>query len=378
MSRVGTARYGYVRALQLDGTYPNDAGAWSITCNRVRKGWGMLPAATWSPPRHEWPPREPPGLDQVAANFRVRVYTRITDVEECRRALRAMWPVFTVVPVTHAWFHVPWGRIERETEEGRIIQWHMVRLVQDLPDDSRFLFANSWHHKWGMRGFGTLSYDYFERRVIEAWIDHPLATAGSKTNQEEEFELRSIAYITPFGEEVYVLDVWTEAGMGTKDLAGWYISVVKPCSLDVQDFFVKPAFRRRGVARKMADHLRGLARFARAPLRVWVPHGDMKMDPGAVDAVARLLGVTLQPTEARWATHVGVERLETTRTPRLWLTGHGMRMRGARPARVSFPIDPAIPAAFATSPTWQTWSSSPRRLRRLPFKIARSRGPYTG
>jgi aminopeptidase C len=92
------------------------------------------------------------------------------------------------VQVTKAWFHVPLGRIEPDTEEGRLIQSHSLVLHADLEEEGRFRFPNSWGWHWGDQGFGTFTYDYFDRKVIEAWIAHPFPATGAHTTHEEEFE----------------------------------------------------------------------------------------------------------------------------------------------------------------------------------------------
>jgi GNAT superfamily N-acetyltransferase len=299
--------YRYIRAIQLDGTYPNDDGVWAISGERISKGWGELDDAhLWSPPDDEWPPDEPPALDADAEANRVAAYTRIHDAEHCKRALQIGWPVVAIVPITRAWFHVPLGRVEPATEEGPLIQWHSLTLLAALEEEDRFLFPNSWGERWGDHGAGTITYDYFDRQVIEAWVVHLPTTVRAHSTHEGEFELRTLNYVSAIGDDVAVLDVWLPGSSGRAELAGWYIAVTRPSSVEVQDFFVKPSFRGRGVARKMADYLTGFARFFNLCLRVWVPHGDMRKDAKAVEAVARLLGVTLTRSTERWATHLGV------------------------------------------------------------------------
>jgi hypothetical protein len=82
-----------------------------------------------------------------------------------------------------------------------------------------------------------------------------------------------------------MLDVWLPDPSGRNELAGWYIAVHRPFTLEVQDFFVKPAFRGRGEARKMADYLAGMARFSPP----WQPQ------QGAEENVSRLMGLYSLP-----------------------------------------------------------------------------------
>ena len=44
-----SVRYGFVRARQLEGTFPGDkeTGTWPITALRISYGWGMPPEEAW-------------------------------------------------------------------------------------------------------------------------------------------------------------------------------------------------------------------------------------------------------------------------------------------------------------------------------------------
>lgn len=83
--------YGFVRGRQLEGTYPGDpgTGCWPITAMRVSRGWGAPREQAW--PRNgnasQWPPPEPPEIDEAAKDYRIRSYQRICTVEECKMAI---------------------------------------------------------------------------------------------------------------------------------------------------------------------------------------------------------------------------------------------------------------------------------------------------
>ena len=83
--------YGFIRARQLDGTFPGDraTGIWPITYNRVRRGWGHVAEADWPYISRDarWPPAEPVGLDAKAKQNRALLYQRITSLDEFKMRL---------------------------------------------------------------------------------------------------------------------------------------------------------------------------------------------------------------------------------------------------------------------------------------------------
>jgi len=93
-SEVLNSLYGFVRARQLEGTYPGDksTGTWSITPLRVLCGWGAVTEDEWPSPS-DWPPNEPPELDAKAKARRLHHYQRVRSVGECCVVLGHLRPV---------------------------------------------------------------------------------------------------------------------------------------------------------------------------------------------------------------------------------------------------------------------------------------------
>src|SRR5438128_1824173 len=85
------ANYIYFRALQLEGRFPNDEGAWPITVLRLFCGWGLPPEEACTPLKLVigQPFPEP----QKFAPFflkqhRLHYYQRIRSSGDCVQALR--------------------------------------------------------------------------------------------------------------------------------------------------------------------------------------------------------------------------------------------------------------------------------------------------
>ena len=167
--------YAYVRALQIEGTYPKDAGAWPISTLRVSRGWGTVTEDVFPyvGEPDKWPPKEPPGIDQIAKKRRTNRYQRIRTADECFRGTYSKaGAVNASFEITKEWFDAPNGVIRMPAANEPIVGCHDVAIIP-IPRDERpgyLCFANSWGTDWGDRGFGYLSHEFFDRYMVESWF----------------------------------------------------------------------------------------------------------------------------------------------------------------------------------------------------------------
>ncbi|HEV3448985.1 MAG TPA: hypothetical protein VG099_30390, partial [Gemmataceae bacterium] len=129
---VPSTTYNVVRCRQLEGTFPGapETGCWPITSLRVMRGWGSVPQDAWPDTALEsWPPREPPGLDEIAKGQRVFRYQRIRTAHECWLALQARKPVMASFEITRQWFDAAGGVIPVPEENTPVLGSHMVTIV---------------------------------------------------------------------------------------------------------------------------------------------------------------------------------------------------------------------------------------------------------
>src|SRR5438270_12062079 len=155
--------YHYVRARQLEGTYPGDGatGVWPITVFRIMKGWGSIREGAWAYPSNDddWPPQEPPGVDEIAKRERLFAYHRTRSIGDCAKALNANHSITAAFEIDDSWTNPVSGIIP--PPKGRPTGSHTVFLIEFRPEEQRFLFQNSWGMRWGCRGTGTLPPAYF-------------------------------------------------------------------------------------------------------------------------------------------------------------------------------------------------------------------------
>jgi GNAT superfamily N-acetyltransferase len=297
--------YSYVRSLHLEGTFPNDVGCFIISANRIGAGWGCIDEAAWpynSIEKQGWPPREPPGLDEMAKKHRLPFYVGARTLHECKMALNAQWLPQVAFEITGDWHCAPGGEIPTPRPgDTRIVGVHSVCLTGYDDTTARIQFVNSWGEGWGNAGFGSLDYEYFERFFRDGW----LATAPCELQHQQPYasgeSFLNWGLRTPVGF-LHGIEVYDPSADVRR---GWTFVRQGPKHLEIEELFVRPDQRGNGVAAKLCEGLQELSDIAKLPLRLWVPIVDDSSDPEGVEAVARRLGLALRESGVVWANRVG-------------------------------------------------------------------------
>lgn len=298
-------QYLYVRSRQLEGTYPGDpwSGTWLITGARVMRGWGLPPETAWpyQGNAESWPPQEPPGIDQLARGHRITSYQRVRDLEEGRRLLAAgrIFPAsFNIVP--EDWWHAPDGTIPAPDSDAAPTAAHTIDIVGYDDATGRLTFSNSWGSRWGADGYGTVSYDFFDRYLNEAWTissvdgDRPATASGIVEREWGQPDL--------LGEVLHGAE-YHDAG--ADEHLAWAFAVARDGFLDVEELFVRPDARGRGYGRGLARLMMNRAERLRLPIRFWIPHVDSSSSNlSAVARTTRPLGLHFEDSPAAWAAHL--------------------------------------------------------------------------
>ncbi len=165
--------YDFVRSRQLDNSYDQgpEVGVWPITAYRVDYGWGKVPAEYWPDTkenRAKWPPTEPPGLDLIAKKYRGSSYQRIRSVDDGRLAIFYNLGFGAAFMITNQWLCAKQGIIS-DLEPVLIGAAHFVDIVGYNDRLKSLRFANCWGKDWGDKGYGQLSYEYFQNHYVEGW-----------------------------------------------------------------------------------------------------------------------------------------------------------------------------------------------------------------
>jgi GNAT superfamily N-acetyltransferase len=301
--RIPSRSYGFVRARELEGTYPGppNIGFWLVTGQRIAKGWGRAMESDWPYDPSQWPPSEPPGMDALAKAHRMRSYCRCRTLDECRTVLRSEGGLISAAfEIDDSWVGSK-GVIE-DPRLHRPQMNHSIVLV-GFDDDQQILrFVHSWGPGWGDEGLGSLPYRYWSERLLEAWVLDERQAAEVGPSSKEYVIIRREA-TDPWGDTVRLVEVEDPVN---DEMMAWVILRQSASQLEIDDFFVRPEFRRRGHGRRLAREVNVIRSESDLPLRAWIPHVDARRTK-AQDAVFRRMGLRRSNSSERWAAGCAVD-----------------------------------------------------------------------
>jgi GNAT superfamily N-acetyltransferase len=306
-----SVKHGFVRARQLEGTFPGDGatGTWPITAERVSYGWGNPPEESW-PYSSDWPPEEPPDIDLIAGKYRsYRPYRRVRTIEECETG---RVPVGVTLEITDKWAN-PWrGQIPRASPSDIILpRMHTVLLVGFNPDREEFKFINSWGSSWGDDGYGYIGAQHLAATWSEGWRTVPLRPEmmpldGSSSN------LRTGALKQSDGSILHWFEI---VGEGDERL-GWASAIQGPTSFEIEELFVRPTHRGTGWGKKLFLAIERMAKDRGLPVKVWISFADTAPENlKLIEKIVGPSGLAIQASGMRWARLVAVPASDRTAGP---------------------------------------------------------------
>ena len=293
--------YAFVRARQLEGTYPGgtQTGVWPITSMRVNYGWGYVPEDAWPiPAASTWPPLiEPFGIDVLAKQRRISSYQRVRSVAECRWVLAYRSPVLASFEITESWFTAPSGRITFPLDGDRPAGSHVVCIVGYDDRKKEFKFINSWGAGWGDHGFGYIPYKVFERIWEEGWWMN-MNNRLTPSLPDQQHRIYTWGFREHGGGTLHCCELSTP----DDERIGWSFAVIRPGGIELEELFVRPQFRGKSHGKRLINELRKAVNMSQWPLKVWISFADT--DPDNLRLIRKLaasFGLSLKPSETRWA-----------------------------------------------------------------------------
>jgi GNAT superfamily N-acetyltransferase len=309
--------YLHVRGRQLENSYSGDTatGIWPVSAARILKGWGIPTEAEWpyiaSPA--DWPPLEPVGIDGLAKIRRTLEYQRVRDCDDCRRSIDFLRPVPAAFDITKQWFDAEAGKIEMPAVDDPIIGGHQVCIDGYSPRKQAFHFTNSWGSEWGEQGYGWMPYEYFDRFLIDAWT---YRGKGASTPWHSDITTPYIIWgIEDYrGGFLHAQELYDHAN---DEVQSWSFCVERDGFLDIEELFVRPLYRTRGLGRLLVQTILEVHAERRGlPLRAWIPHGDYQGQIAAsIEKLMKYLGLTIGSSGVRWASHLATADANSIQIP---------------------------------------------------------------
>ena len=287
--------YSYVRSRQLEGTFPGDhrQGCWAVSAMRIAVGWGSVPETCWpyNGRAENWPPVEPPGLDEIAKQYQVAGYQRVRNAAGAKRLIASEKAVIAGLAIDASWNSPDHGIVGGATEDGR---GHCVVLIGYNDEAGRFTFVNSWGVSWGEEGYGELPYEYFDERVLDAWV----LRSGPRARSDEGSDL--VVQKDPLGGVFHRYEILDPEDPSQR--VAWLIAVERDGFEDIEELFVMPSHRNRGLGHALAAAALWISEKTGQPLRMWISHADAHaVNSVQVSSLLKQLSLRIGPSEHRWA-----------------------------------------------------------------------------
>ena len=297
--------YNFVRSRQLEGTLElgPELGNFPITSLRIFKGWGAPPEDAWpyDGDAKNWPPNEEPvNIDKIAKENRIGVYQRARSLEECKLFLCHKHSVSLSLPIYQQWFKSKDGKIEMPKPSEMNKGLHSISIFGYNDSESELIFANSWGHDWGDKGYGYLPYIYFENFAIEAWS---IADINGGVPHREGKSVQIINYGIPdlLAEIIHVVEIFDNQ---SNQIIGWSFGVIRDNYFDVEEFFIHPNYRHREYGIKLSQEILNLSEQLNLPIRMWIPEADIERDNFyALEKILKRMKLEYKKSDAIWAAY---------------------------------------------------------------------------
>lgn len=256
---------------QLDGTLDFEQGTTGWWSMRAAKGYGSvlkkdydlnLENKTKEDYRNFLRTPVPQHALENAAKFRVGWYERLYSASDIVRSL-PYTPSSICFKIFKGIYKAPKGVVPMPYFWERSLGGHSVTIVGYSNQAQTLKFLNSWGKEWGDDGLGCLPYKYVDKYLIEAWACmHQLEKNGKRGEIKKAggYEYESIVYRSLiFGRQpLYVIDAYLD---GKDKIVGWVHFRFDDLGnlINIEDIFVMPEFRRKGIGRKLLSEIEDLA-----------------------------------------------------------------------------------------------------------------------
>ena len=253
-----TVQYHYLRAVEVEGRNPDDAGCWPLTVQRLEVGEGLpFPNSPWAlinfPEGEPIPLGRRPPPEALWHNF---YYRRIRSSAECDRHMRldrdgVVRPAFQL---TTAWADPPGGMIPPPSEtDPPIPHTHHCVFIDPIPEKHLFHFRVLWS-EWGDHGTGYMPYEYFDRYVFECWSTYGRPDV-LRLYKLKKLDGEGLVRWSALDEEDHHIYAFEVRDARHEERRAWTFVIERDGALEIEELYVRPEYRGRGHGRWLADRV---------------------------------------------------------------------------------------------------------------------------
>ncbi len=305
--------YPFVRSRQLEGTFPGDGatGTWPSTSSRVWYGWGWTPDWAWPHrPGSAWPPIEPPDIDKIAKKYRGTFYKRVRTLDDCIAELTPRTLVGISLNISNKWADPPGGKIPTLGPRDLVVSTHHISVERYDESSNVFVFRNSWGPKWGDRGYGYIERKDLEATWWEGWVHFPEPKPGLESLRPLPTSDDATTFGPRIRQKLWVLKdrsgstrQWYElTDVVDDERMAWASTVESESTLEIEELYVRPSFRRRGFGAYLFNAVRQVSTEKGRSLSMWIPFPDANSENlHAVRKIIASAALSIQTSGVRWA-----------------------------------------------------------------------------
>lgn len=300
--------YSFVRARQLDGTLFEGprVGSYLISNARILAGWGRVSERRWPNLRKgidTWPPFEPHELDRIAKYNRIKRYWRVRNLQEVMTYLDNDCFVQIVIPIHKGWMRPRGGLIDIPPTTGDMTENHSI-VVEGFDKSKGILrFWNNWGTQWGDKGYGYLTFEYFDKYFSDAWVyDFSISELTKQEMKIHKYNvIKRFAHKSMFGYTSAQIEIWNVA---QNERVGWCFAVIRDEWFEIEDFFLRNEYKTHTDFDRIVDDIVQSRKFFNLPIRYWIPDADIHAK-GAnftnVNDLIKILGLKVRKSGVPWA-----------------------------------------------------------------------------
>lgn len=296
-SNIDAIMTAFGRALERR-PYGKSAGGWQLTAVRVLTGWGIPEPGTYDPLTIT--PRE---YFANAAQCRITVYQRIKSLGDCLACLQAGFVFSASLEITRQWEKNK-EHILLDVLGDEYIGCHCLTIV-GVDRDTRTLLGDDMLplERGAARLQRRIPFEFFERNLVEAYLCQyntvPAATEYEDDQNKIEFRVYRSGLI--FEGEALGFHLYNKK---SDEVFAWAMATLTQGVLNVEDFFVRPDYRRRKFGGHLLARINEAAINLNASLCFWIPWANHKIeDRLGFNALAAKCGWNFAPSGQRWAAY---------------------------------------------------------------------------